>query len=425
MPNELFEKCCLKWLSDKQQKGGKIAHGYKHTHTCQGGCCKIHPSITLYFDQERQKTVAVMSHPFAPFTSCFEKKEADGSASRITRLYYELDGFVRENLTNLREETTFPSHMVQPALSALDESDEAQKLCLERDYQAKKRAKQRCASDCCFDFALEICLLHRLAEDLDVMSVYSLAQTSRGMRQIACSIAKRRLLQGRLVVQPLIDGILLDGYSLFHRSHRRRASSSSTVHRENGRPVEYIVWDTPIVCTSDSDKVNRYIPQSREDSVFEWNCSELSFANLERGWGNITLSEYLGQKLLLFWNCDGVDMASLPASDNEMKLPLGTVRLDSTPSEGVKRIDQPLLSLYVRVLESNTVQQTDEVTVSFSGRAEVVQVDFSFSCLVRAYARALGPYLVAEHSRILKKRPLMDHEKGFRLFVQQALTLGT
>ena len=78
--------------------------------------------------------------------------------------------------------------------------------------------------------------------------------------------------------------------------------------------VEYAMCDSFLFC-DDSDKPGRYIlhPEwsNGDDKVgsnFSWACEELSFANLEREWGDSAVQEYIGHKVLVRWKRENVDI---------------------------------------------------------------------------------------------------------------------
>jgi hypothetical protein len=146
-------------------------------------------------------------------------------------------------------------------------------------------------------------------------------------------------------------------------------------------------------------------------TAISWRCEEIALANLHRWWGDISLPDYEGQKLLLSWvvepsSVDGIDHFSENRSAliSSLKIPAET-RL--CPGERVVAV--PSVGIRLRVLESTRLQR-DDVSTLYSGRMEVVSVHLDFLALVRASARAMGPMLREKHRRIEELRPLMLDE---------------
>jgi hypothetical protein len=250
-------------------------------------------------------------------------------------------------------------------------------------------------------------------------------------------------------VKPLVDGFFVSGYSVF----RRKSANHTTVEREQGRLVEYAV--TPSLVCRDSGEFPRcYVPVKtlqqlhhgdREEpksqdkqmdnrvGTFSWNCEELSFANLEREWGDIGVTEYAGQKVVVFWRRGEVDIAASTMGNNKDEsreiaetitpspdLPVFVVSLCSVaekPEIKVYRI--PGFSLQIDLLRA-AATQVDDVTVSFEGQAKVLQCEATFEFLVRTYAQSLEPVLRLNHELILKTRPLLMHEQAFSRDVRKA-----
>jgi hypothetical protein len=139
-PLDLFEQCCPRWLaSGRLQEFGHITEATTTNPSeedqtqewpCTGCCHKRHPTITFFFDEERTTTIAVLSHRLDPFTTILDRRVEEGSAIRKSPLYYELQGYLRENLSQWRrrhEHGGLGPHLVKVAIGALKKSDHVQK----------------------------------------------------------------------------------------------------------------------------------------------------------------------------------------------------------------------------------------------------------------------------------------------------------
>jgi hypothetical protein len=317
----------------------------------------------------------------------------------------------------MRQHQGFGSHLVEVAMGALEASDNAQRQHLE----AIAARRKYCTSYYQLEEVLEICRLHRLEDDLDVMSIYCMRRTSKSMGRVASRIAKQRMQKTRLVISPLVDGSSLAGFSVF----RRILHSDTIIQTEHGRLVEYASCED-IVCSPATEErcCNKFKPLPSTKDTFSWNCEELSFANLEREWGDITFHEYLGQKLIASWLAGDVDIPEVNERKGEQSnsVPMVGIRLNATPSQGVKTWPMPFINFKLEVLKSRALQR-DEVTVNFSGRVRVVRIDMNFLCLVRVYARTLDASLESRRLQIEESRPLLEHEKAYLREVRQAASL--
>ena len=420
-PPSVFEKCCPRWLANgKQDIALGSSQGAKsHSLACPGGCHKVHPSITLFFDSEKSLTLAILSHRLDPFILYLEQRVSQGTARRKTSLYYEIDGFVRENRSKMRLQQIFGSHLVDLALGALQDSDLAQKNYLEKEMFKKQRKTKICPSIAQLQESLEICFLHGLDEYLDVMSIYCFGRSSKSCRQIANCMARKRMKETRLIVSPLVDGHFLDGYSVFRRSDHL----PTVFQKEQGRLVEYTECDS-IVCNSQGGGV--FAPCIESSADFEWSCEELSFQTLERDWGDIGVHEYIGQKLVVYWECSDADLSGGRKQNSKdcRNLPFVRFRLNASPKRGSKKWSLPFLTFEINVLSSGS-EQIDDVTVSFRGLSSLVQIKMDFLCLVRAYASSIENELYASHKKIEEVRPLLSNEKVYLREIQEAASLGT
>ena len=327
-PIELYEKCCPRFLAgggSKQTKNGQFVCAYAGSGGRRRRCDKIHPTITLYFDATKQCTIATPSQRLDPFLEYLDRRVGEKSAVAKSPYYYELDGFVRDNLHRLRhQQRLFGGHLVKVALGALKESDAAQAALLEdshlrrhlrRHRRGHGRGNRNCnpsfpPSDRCFDdsakFALscsssssmetktkssasspsyyqaverletvlEICRLWGIGDHLDVLSIDCMLQTSRVFRKVAIPMAQQRVRDCKFVVTPLVDGHYATGYSIFRRGandNRRKV-----FEREHDRLVEYAVCPSMVLLhcgeeiegdNQESSSDNKNIPASRNTTA--------------------------------------------------------------------------------------------------------------------------------------------------------------
>ena len=530
-PSDLRDKCCLRWLGHGK-KPIQLLHHHHHYHhhshhnmdhshqrrsnggptdtassrscdemifACSGGCHKLHPSITLHYDEDEHCCVAVVSHPLDPFEVYFERLVQQNIAIRITPFYFKLRGYVRENYYRIRRQEysgdadddmiKFGSHLVNIAVGALAKSDYAQKAELESAILAKRKQQQPPLQSYGprLEDVLEIVRLHRLGDDLDIMSIYCLRLVNKCIGQIASKIAKERIQTSTLTVNPLVDGCTLSGFSVFRRrrQRRRRRRPSQQQHDHDDEDPENHFHDNAInpfhttIIQGDDRKLVEYsecekiILEAAEDdderttchghnidggggstggselgvfrptkdsfNDFSWNCEELSFATLERDWGDIAIHEYVGQKLLLFWNLppvdalllvqdsgssrDGSSLLQLTTTTSSRKsLPLANLGLNAAPRKGNRTWRTPMVDFNLDIISSDAVQ-VDDVTVSYSGRIRLENVRINFACLARAYARNLELVLKNQHEQILETRPLLDHEIAYRQLVSDVAKL--
>jgi len=426
-PPELFEKCCPRFLGAGGD-GQELFHSIRRkdgTWSCPGGCNKIHPTITLFFDTEKLHSVAILSVPLDPFNKYFNSRVKDGSAVCKTPFYYELDGFVRSNLNKLKEQKLFGNHLVKVAMGALRESDLAQSAALEKEHHKQCHAKRSFDR---LEEVLQICRLHRLGEDLDVLSIHCMQKTSRVFRRVATPIAEQRMRVCQFVVTPLVDGYFLSGYSVFRR---HQGATNTVVEREQGRMVEYAVSPS-FLFHQDTETPGRFTARKNEKHLeddrgndeenlaqFSWACEELSFANLEREWGDIGVHEYVGQKVRVHWRRGEVDIPDQDCSTSTADMPVVDIRLNGAP-----QFSTSLFSLNLE-LQRMDATQVDEVTVCFEGQARIPEMWTSFEFLVACYSRNLENVLAARNEEILKTRPLLRHEQEFLKEVREIAAVAT
>lgn len=475
-PNELYASCCPMFLA-----GGKSRRNKNGQFVCCVGCRKIHPIILLYFDAEKHCTIATLSHRLDPFTKYFDQCVDEGNAIWKSPFYCELNGFLRENLYRLRhDQRFFGGHLVKTAIGALRDSDEAQRSLLEdarlRQYQRRHHYDGPCESidktgstaaqtatpdkdqaTTRLEMALDVCRLWGLGDTLDVLSIDCMLRTSRVFRKMAIPIAEKRVRECKFVITPLVDGHVKSGQSVFRRADPSR---ERIVERENGRLVEYAVGSSILYLpkrdkledfsneiTSKKHITGNFLPAtsskivSRHDSErhnesseaetlngFCWSCEELSYTNLELEFMDICVPEYVGQKVIVHWQRDKMDIPNQPGEGQPSPrepsslamsmMPVFRLKLDwASQQEGIKKFSAPHFDLKLDV-QRTSVLQVDEVTFLYKGNAKILECRADFAFLVAAYARSLEASLVAHHQKIETTRPLLEHERAFLKEVQ-------
>ena len=311
------------------------------------------PYITLYYDEDKQKTIAVLSRPTEALGVYFSCRVAQGTAQQTSILYYELDGFIRENFTNLRRQHYLGPDSIKLAVGSLEASDMAQKKFLEN------QRIQQCSQTNDFDMleeVMEICRQHWLEEDLDALSIFFLAQVNRTMNRIAKKIVRRRRRELKVFVTPYVDGASISGYSNFTRSN----SHNLVRQMESGRSVEYS-QSSPIQLNFTSDQ--QYAPNSLLPNTFAWACEEVALGNLHQ-WGDISKLEYVGQKLVVSCMLHPADSDG-EQTDRPSPTALSCVRLEANPRSGKREWPYGFVILKIEILNSK-MRRLDEVAISYA-----------------------------------------------------------
>jgi hypothetical protein len=371
------------------------------------------PCVTLFFDGDKKITVAVLSERLDSLSMYFQCRVEQGTAYQRSPLYYEMDGYVRENWTKIGRQKGFGLHSVSIAVGSLKASDDAQRDELTTERHSRMRKTE---DDELLEQALDIAFLHRLKDDLDVISISFMSQASKAFGRVASKLSRQRLLGTTLILRPFVDGISLNGYSNFVRSDATNLVCCSSF----GGAVEYCQRED-ILLSSSSGTEEFFKPVPSSISELSWECEELALANLHRWWGDIAIRDYVGQKLILYWK---LDPSHPDYVDNKCSsiVSLAALRLEAEALKGVRTWPMAQSSICLDVLESR-VTAIDDVTMSFAGRLRVSQVRLDFASLVGAAARGKLDSLRASHERIEESRPLLEHEIEYLLEVERAALL--
>lgn len=381
-------------------------------------------TVTLHYDEQAQCSVAVLSRP-CPNGVCsvyFTCRVEQGTARRHSPLYYELDGFVREQFHQVQR--AVHPHTVHMAVGALETSDAAHVAYLQAQRRRKHwarharrggggdddisreetlmRGKQQSVAPRLdtdrLALALDICRLHRLPDDLDILSLYCLAQVNRSCRALASRILRCQRRQWDVRVTPYVDGANASGFSRM----TRRDETNLVQHMESGRSVLYRQCQQVALrksnCSSSHDDCDRYLPVDSTQS-FSWACEEIALAHLHQWWGDIAERDYIGQKMVLQWH--------QPAADGPVVL--DTLRLEAGTLPGTRVWQSHKTAVALHVLHSET-RAIDNVTLSYAGEARLVAVRVPWMTLVQAAAKLEWPRLTQEYVSLQQVRPLLPHE---------------
>jgi hypothetical protein len=396
----------LPWWNEADRNENSVRCRSNSYHTRQAN-----PFVTLFFDGDKKITVAVLSERLDNLSLYFRSRVEQGTAYQRSPLYYEMDGYVRENWTKIQRQEGFGAHSVSVAVGSLISSDDAQRA----ELTAERRSRMRkTVDDELLEQALDIASLHRLKDDLDVISISCMSQASKAFSRVASKLVQQRLLDTTLILRPFVDGISMNGYSNFIRGDATDLVSCT----ESGRAVEYCQRQD-ILLSSSSGSEDFFTPVPSTIAELSWECKELALANLHRWWGDIAIRDYIGQKLILYWKLDPSDYVDDKCSSI---VSLAALRLEAEPSKGVRTWPIAQSRICLDVLESR-VTAINDVTMSFAGRLRVSHVRLNFASLVGAAARGKLDSLRKSHERIEESRPLLEHEIDYLLEVERAALL--
>ena len=487
-PSRVFRRCCVKWIAD----GAPLPNDYDFydEYSFRNGCCRLrcsrdHPKITLSFDSERNVTLATMSHQLDPFCNYFSQRLEEETAWPQSAFVYQLDGFLRPNLTNLRE--TFKSHLISVSSDAIASSDRAQSEMQEECDTKRPRIEHPVLVFDRLEQVLDIVLLHYLERDLDPISILCMSRTSRMFLRKARGIASQRLGSARLSITPMVDGMELHGES-------KMDSYDPETCDHSGSPFEQRVWsynkrkNIDLVFVEHDEEKGFFCPadQDASSSTFSWTRGDLSKTWQDEDDYNRRECEddYVGQQFKLYWHPhphDGVEVPSRYNMYQGVSMPslgvlLGKVDIGINPPEGLTRkkleveygrsnaetayVEYEVLHSSQEVREQegeddeseeeyadgesteenksdgvhiegnesderstldNDGQSNKEYTVDFSGQACFKRLKINFGTLLSIMALQHLNKLKREHATILKTRPLRPTEVEMLAEVQKAV----
>lgn len=376
--------------------------------------------MTLFYDTIKKLTVAVLSQRVDPFlTAYLEARLRAGSAYRVSPLYVELEGYIRENQCQIQQHLSESpdadvASVVSIAIGSLEQSDDAHRQEMEAELLQVRRDSQPPVDGSTLDKVLEVACLHRLNEDLDVLTIYSMRRVSKSFARAAWRMSQCRLASTKLSLTPLVDGVSLSGFSkVLRRDGLVPLEAMSLVkHTESGREIEYErLGEIPLGGARLSEDETTFLPAPGTAADFSWKCEEIALAQLHRWWGDITLPDYEGQKLMLAWVIGRGSVDDMDCFCENRTVPISSMKIPAEKrlAPGERFFSQPSACFRLQVRESTRLQR-DDVSMLYSGRIEVVSVQVDFLGLVRASARAMIPMLRDKYRRIEEIRPLMLHE---------------
>lgn len=372
------------------------------------------PVIDLSFDSEKAVTLASISNADLFVLQYFQQQVKEDRSRCVDDITYELNGFIRENFATLKDLCC--SAIVRVSAESLEASDAAYK----RMHQPV--AKQKALPFHRLQEVMEIVRMHRLGQDLDLFSVYCMMRSCRELRTIALRIAQQRLRESRLFVIPYVDGCFLSGLSQFKRYDTEKDLPRTTIHYEYGRPVEYVRCEPVPLVPKENKSVSScaiFLPNNRNAATVHWKCEELVMANLAEIMGDIAVREYAGQKLCVCWEPNKADTFS---ETPQMPIKLFEVHLETVLACGthVRTMSQSRMTL--KILKNEVIQK-DDVTVQYSGRIQIVDVQVKLQALCRILALQLEPLIQQKYAMIEETRPLWDSERAYLSEVRAAMNV--
>jgi hypothetical protein len=166
------------------------------------------------------------------------------------------------------------------------------------------------------DEVINIALLHRLASDLDPVSILCISRTCRMFLKKARQIASQRLRSARLSITPLVDGMEQHGES-------KMDGYDSETFEISGDDFEQYVWSYEkrnkidlVFAEQDDEKNGLFCPndQDTSSSTFNWKSNSLSSKTWQEDDYNRMACEddYVGQHFKLYWHPDPQDAVEVP-----------------------------------------------------------------------------------------------------------------
>lgn len=340
------------------------------------------PIVTLYFDVTLCRTIAVLSKRKESLVVYFMGRVAQGSCWEKSLLYYELDGYIRENLATICQHEGFFPEAIAIAVGALALSDASQKdELIKLRLETMRLRHTRKVDVVLLEAAIEIARLHRLTCDLDVLDVYCMRQTCKVLGRIAARMAKSKMRSLNLHVTPFVDGVLIPCF--VPRPYRYPRARMA----EAGRFVEYHqCHDISLQATEMS---GTFIPAAAAE--FSWNLSKEGIVGI-------------GQKLVISWTVDFFDGRRIKSKT----LPVATFH--DCPRQG---------TFHYKILHASATMNNEQSDASLHQCSSLIQVELSFLALVRVFARSMVDNLGRSYNQQFR-RPLLDHEIEYLEMIRNA-----
>jgi len=466
-PTNIFNQCCVKWLADGNTNSSGDGYGYDQysfRNGCAGRCNRDHPTITLSYDQENG-TLATVSHLLVPFLNYFQQRIHLETAFPKSRWQFHLNGFVRENLTDLKRQRGFGGHLVKLLLTnTLEDSDKAYNQQIDGEQQLKqKRARVEMDMNT-FEEAMDVVLLHRLQEDLEVdpMSLHCMRKTSLLFRTIASGIAVKKMKSLNISVTPLVNGLEQHGEDKIDGYDSENWKSAGGCDYDIGQVYRYDKMDKKELEYREEESCFA-VPLDKDDD-FHWRSPWLLLSDAARydecdSNSPPCTDDYIGQRLKIYWHpVDGDLVKAKPRGYygfHRTRPPLGVLLGERSIPADVRLIGtrQTIrfsnISLDYEVIESNSVEEVvaseeedydeevasdeehddkdrgnngnnEEKIIQKSGCIKIHKVTIDFAALVHQHALILERQLRMQNSKIKKERPLSPSEEAYYSLVSLA-----
>jgi len=480
-PNNIFNRCCVKWLVDGDDRGYDvdgypgIFGEYSPRRGCNGRRCnRDHPTIILRFDAAACVTIATISHRLDPFVRCLNN--LDGAWPHSATVW-RITGYLRHVETALRSrDTGFGGHLVKVEPGSREASDAAQAAELEMVEWAKNTNKRRRVNgddqigDTKPFIKLEevICIVAKHCNmQNDPLTLFCMRPVCKFFHKIATSIASMKVKALNLSITPLVNGT--ECYGDDQISGYDEETSDSGNWGFGGGPSQITQYSkksvVSLICHPPEEaeiEDGWYHPVNTEDATFDWDSGEL-FRDPEEyqddhddtDWAEYA---YSGQLMRVFWHPSPEDPICPPGRNDfyaEIKPSLGVriaeFYLRRPPNCGNVTQSQKGITISYEVLESNTSETEEEVDeeeeeeeeiwvgsideegssagsiirrtrryIKYSGKIALGRVKVDFGVLVRAHACKVNGELCHKYTNILKERPLTPTEKEYKTLVELA-----
>lgn len=466
-PNDIFKRCCVKWLvdgGDRRDDGYGFCDSYSPRNGCDGRRCnRDHPRITLRFDAATG-TTATMSHRLDPFVRCLIN--LDGAWPHNATVYH-LNGYLRTNETALRSHDGFGGHLVEVEPGSREASDAAQAVELEERERERDHKRPRVNGDTLdtepfnkLEEVMDIVVKRRLQLDMqnEPVTLFCMRPVCKLFNKIATSIASKKVKTLDLSITPLVCGMGCYGDSKMDLYDEETSVVDSwecgEVRHYSKKGDVSLIYQTPEVTGIEGG----YYPVNTEAATFDWDSGTL-LRDLDEDddedHDNADWAEYAysGHLMRVFWHPSQADPVRPPERRDfygQAKPSLGVriaeFYLFRRPNCGNVTESQQGVTINYEVLESNASQTEEEVEASeeenkdsdeegngaggtfgqmrryiqYSGKIKLDRVKVDFGILVRAHACKVKGELRRKYSNILKERPLTQTEKEYDKLVAVA-----
>mmetsp|Transcript_28218 Transcript_28218/g.40894 ORF Transcript_28218/g.40894 Transcript_28218/m.40894 type:complete len:485 (-) Transcript_28218:114-1568(-) len=441
-PSHIFNQCCVKWLADGDPDLDEDDDGYFDEYSCRNGCdgsrCdRDHPRITLRFDASDGATVATVSHRLGPLLQYFNRRVSEGTAWPHGSTEYQLNGYIRENLTDMCSQDEFGGHLVKIKQGSLDASDSAQRGEQEQEEREKKRQRVgehgRNEPFALFEETFDIVTQERLQVDLenDFMSLFCLRSATKYLKKVATTIALKKITTLSLSLTPLADGMerfgedmdKLDGYDTETWDISCWDPPEGVVAYEKRAKIDFVFREA-----EDSSPGGAYYPVDTTASTFTWKSGKLRLDCDED-------DAYSGQLMRAYWHPSQVDPVDAPArlsmygqAKPTLGILLGEFHVKKHPDLArTTRVRENGVTLEYKVFKSTAEEEAvegeegeSERLVEYEGEIETRKMKVDFGFLVGQHAKEIKWKLTNQYREIKKQRPLMESELTYMKLVENA-----